>query len=336
MSPLQVAIVGAGRMGAWHAYYARRQCAHIAAVVDLRTPESWSNQWPKVMAYRDLDECLRRTSIDVVHVCTGPDSHAAIADAALRHRKHVLVEKPLAGTEEEARGLVQLALDQGCQLGTVLQFPFQRGYRWIERHLSSLGRIVRAEYRCRSAAGIGRLPEDRRLLLFEVLPHAHAVLNPLCSGLLTESPIDLARLVDDELTLAGRAQQVSWEVEIQLAGRPTRNELSIVASNGSAHVDFFHGFVCCEGGGASRLDKLLRPFRQSTRQLTAACWNLAVRTVRGEPAYPGLLQLIREFYGSIRTSTPFSQKARDVVDNAAFIDRIRALVEQPKTVSHEI
>jgi predicted dehydrogenase len=246
-----------------------------------------------------------------------------------------LVEKPIAGTESEVRDIVQLAADQGCRLGTVLQFPFQRGYRWILNHLPRLGRIVRAEYRCRSAGGIGRLPEDQRQLLFEILPHAHSVVDPLCSGLLAESPIDMVRCVDEELTIAGRAEQVSWEVEIQLAGRPTRNELSIVGTDGSAHVDFFHGFAYFMNGGGSRLDKLLGPLCQSTKQLVAAGWNLVVRGFGREPAYPGLRQLIGEFYRSIQSSATFAQLTRDLVDNAAFVDRIRALVAQPKTVSNE-
>ena len=58
----------------------------------------------------DLDE------LDAVVIATPPQSHAALAAQALRLRKHVLCEKPLARTGEECRTLVDLAADSGVIL----------------------------------------------------------------------------------------------------------------------------------------------------------------------------------------------------------------------------
>ncbi|MGI8637947.1 MAG: Gfo/Idh/MocA family protein, partial [Segetibacter sp.] len=46
-------------------------------------------------AYNDLDELIK--SCDLIHVCTPPVTHEPIIIAALKHNKHVIVEKPFTG-----------------------------------------------------------------------------------------------------------------------------------------------------------------------------------------------------------------------------------------------
>ncbi|MFI5911383.1 Gfo/Idh/MocA family protein [Dactylosporangium sp. NPDC051541] len=61
-------------------------------------------------AVTDWRELIARDDIDVIDVCTPGDSHAEIAIAALEAGKHVLCEKPLANTVEEARAMVAAAV----------------------------------------------------------------------------------------------------------------------------------------------------------------------------------------------------------------------------------
>jgi predicted dehydrogenase len=60
-------------------------------------------------AVTDWRELIARDDIDVIDVCTPGDSHAEIAIAALEAGKHVLCEKPLANTVDEARAMVAAA-----------------------------------------------------------------------------------------------------------------------------------------------------------------------------------------------------------------------------------
>jgi predicted dehydrogenase len=55
----------------------------------------------------DWRQVTSRPDIDAVLVCTPPDSHTDISLDALRNGKHVLCEKPLCRTMEEARALVK-------------------------------------------------------------------------------------------------------------------------------------------------------------------------------------------------------------------------------------
>ena len=60
-------------------------------------------------ALTDWRELIARDDIDVIDICTPGDSHAEIAIAALEAGKHVLCEKPLANTVDEARAMVAAA-----------------------------------------------------------------------------------------------------------------------------------------------------------------------------------------------------------------------------------
>lgn len=57
----------------------------------------------------DWRALLERADIDLIDICTPGDSHAEIAIAALEAGKHVICEKPLANTVEEAERMVAAA-----------------------------------------------------------------------------------------------------------------------------------------------------------------------------------------------------------------------------------
>src|SRR5258708_7563825 len=94
---LRVAIVGAGLMGRWHGYYARRCGAGVVGVMD-RDPaasERLSASCPGCRSFDDLSSMLREVRPAVVHVCTPSATHGQIADTSLRAGAHLLIEKPL-------------------------------------------------------------------------------------------------------------------------------------------------------------------------------------------------------------------------------------------------
>lgn len=75
-----------------------------------------TNDWKQVVA----DETL-----DVIHVCTWNVSHAEITCAALEAGKHVLCEKPMAISSEEAKLMVETAK----KTGKILSIGYQNRYR---------------------------------------------------------------------------------------------------------------------------------------------------------------------------------------------------------------
>src|SRR5918995_6411318 len=76
----------------------------------------------------DWRELIIRDDVELVDVCTPGDTHAEIAIAALEAGKHVLCEKPLANTVEEAEAMVAAA-DAARENGvrSMVGFTYRRG-----------------------------------------------------------------------------------------------------------------------------------------------------------------------------------------------------------------
>jgi predicted dehydrogenase len=67
-----------------------------------------AREW-RVAAYADLDAALANPDVHAVYVATPVDRHANDALAAIRHGRHVLVEKPLGLSAADARRVVNAA-----------------------------------------------------------------------------------------------------------------------------------------------------------------------------------------------------------------------------------
>jgi predicted dehydrogenase len=126
---LRIAVIGAGHMGRFHAEkFARLPGVELAAVVDrdpARAPVS------------DFREVLGKVEAAVIAVPT--NLHHEVARACLEKGVHVLVEKPLAATLQEADDLVALARQKRLvlQVGHVQRYSraFMALARRVEKPL---------------------------------------------------------------------------------------------------------------------------------------------------------------------------------------------------------
>ncbi|GAW07706.1 NAD -binding protein [Lentinula edodes] len=84
----------------------------------------------EVKLYRTLEEVLSDPDIDLVLIGTPNDTHYALAKAALEAGKHVLVDKPVTPSAQEAKELGELARDKGKVL-----YAFQNR-RWDQDFLA--------------------------------------------------------------------------------------------------------------------------------------------------------------------------------------------------------
>jgi predicted dehydrogenase len=81
------------------------------ADVDKARVEKVKEMFPNVRIYQDWRELLKKEkkNLDSISVSTPDHMHAAIAMAAMREKKPVYVQKPLAGTIAETRALTEYA-----------------------------------------------------------------------------------------------------------------------------------------------------------------------------------------------------------------------------------
>lgn len=68
---------------------------------------------PDAKVYTDYKELLKDETLDVIHVCTPNRSHSFISIDALEAGKHVMCEKPMAKTYEEAKAMYETSVRTG-------------------------------------------------------------------------------------------------------------------------------------------------------------------------------------------------------------------------------
>ena len=144
METIRAAVIGVGYLGRFHAQkYAAAAGCELVAVVDPRDEtRSAVGAELGVRAVADHRELLGK--VDAVSVVTPTPAHYAITRDFLEAGAHVLVEKPITDTPEQARELIELARRKGriLQVGHLERFnaailaaePYLRAPRFIECH----------------------------------------------------------------------------------------------------------------------------------------------------------------------------------------------------------
>ena len=162
-TPLRIAMVGHGFMGAAHSQAWRtaprffdlplHPVMQVLVGRDEQATRDSADRWGWHETSTDWREVVARDDIDVIDIVTPGDSHAEIAIAALAAGKHVLCEKPLANTVDEALAMTDAAA-RARQNGAfaMVGFTYRRvPAATLARDLVAAGRIgqvrqVRASY----------------------------------------------------------------------------------------------------------------------------------------------------------------------------------------------
>ncbi|MGW3937961.1 Gfo/Idh/MocA family protein [Streptomyces phaeochromogenes] len=150
--PLGVGMVGYAFMGAAHSQgwrtvgrvfdLPRRPVLAAVCGRDAGAVRAAADRLGWAAAETDWRALISREDVDVVDICTPGDSHAEIAVAALAAGKHVLCEKPLANTVDEAEAMAEAA-QAAAERGQVAMVGFN--YRRVPA--TSLARKMVAEGR---------------------------------------------------------------------------------------------------------------------------------------------------------------------------------------------
>lgn len=121
---IRVGVIGVGRMGERHCrIYANLSNVEFVGVSDLSVARGRTiADAYGVSFYEDFTDLLGR--VDAVSVATPTDSHLTVAAECLRRHVHVLVEKPLASNQAEAREVLSVASRSAAllQVGHVERF----------------------------------------------------------------------------------------------------------------------------------------------------------------------------------------------------------------------
>jgi predicted dehydrogenase len=134
--PIRVGIAGAGHFGRYHALkVAASARARLAGVHDIDVERA--RAVGKEAGAPEMDPAALLAASDALIVAAPADAHHAIAAAALRAGKHVLVEKPIAATLAQTDELATLAAERQLVLQVGHQERFSAAFGAMEGRLGA-------------------------------------------------------------------------------------------------------------------------------------------------------------------------------------------------------
>jgi UDP-N-acetyl-2-amino-2-deoxyglucuronate dehydrogenase len=168
---MALVIVGCGWIARRHAAAARSLGLPVVfASRDVRRARAYAREFGGVAAYGGYDEALRHPGARGAVICTPHDRHLDDVLGALAAGCHVLVEKPIARTLEEADRMIEAATRHQRVLMVAENFRFMPGFRAVRRvidegrlgtlrelHLIARGFRRHTGWRCAPGAGGGAL-----------------------------------------------------------------------------------------------------------------------------------------------------------------------------------
>ena len=149
MEPVGYAVVGLGAISqqAVLPAFAHSRNARLVAVVsgDREKARRLAGEFsaPYSYSYDQYSACLKNPEVQAVYVATPPGEHEKYTVQAASAKKHVLCEKPLAATVEQARRMVRACRDHSVLLMTAYRKYFEPGSVALKKLVAKgeLGRV---------------------------------------------------------------------------------------------------------------------------------------------------------------------------------------------------
>ena len=123
---LKVGIVGFGQMGTHHArVYGKIPMVELAAIseLDRRRCEEAETEF-KCRTYTDYHDLLRDPEIDAVSIVLPDNKHRDCVEEAVKNKKHIFLEKPLAKDLADGEAMYRILkdYDRVFTVGFLLRF----------------------------------------------------------------------------------------------------------------------------------------------------------------------------------------------------------------------
>jgi predicted dehydrogenase len=354
---LKIAIVGCGKIADQHVLAIRRipDCT-IVSLCDreLLMARQLGERFGINPCFSDIQEMLRTTNPNVVHITTPPQSHFSLAKQCLEFGSHVYVEKPFTVTAREAESLTQIADRRNLKVtaGHNLQFTLEMiEMRRLVKEGFLGGKPVHLEsyfsYDLGDKSYAGALLGNRQQwvrqlpgqLLHNIISHGVAKLAEFLGDELTEV-IAIADQSPQLRSFGGNEVQDELRVLIRDKSgmtaffcfstriKPALNQLRLFGPGGSIIIDLASGSLVRNRNRSykSYLTYFVPPFQTACEHLRNAAGNLGNFLRRRLYQDFGMKELIERFYNSIRTEGPPPVPYREIILTARIMDEIFAQI----------
>lgn len=131
---LRFGLIGCGVIAPTHATVLTRcENAELVAVCDTieERAQKLAAEFGVQEVYTDYQRMLEQENIDAVSICTPHYLHAPMCVAAAACGKHVLVEKPMAISQQDCQDMIDACKRAGVRLGVCFQHRFNYSTREI-------------------------------------------------------------------------------------------------------------------------------------------------------------------------------------------------------------
>jgi predicted dehydrogenase/nucleoside-diphosphate-sugar epimerase len=348
---MQVALVGCGQISRVHISALQEiEGLEVSAVCDR---DRWrarevANLAGGANAYDDLATLLQEKRPDVVHVLTPPETHAELAIQAMEAGCHVLVEKPMALSLQEADNMTAAARQNQVALCANHNYLFKPAVMKARQLVESgaIGQVVYVQsyyglfgegFSGANTAGRSHwawhLPGGA---FTDFLPHLIYLqlaflqqINSVAGVTLVQE--DKGGKPATELTALLQGPNASGTMVISMRARPYAKFVDIYGSKGIVHADLVRE-VCT-----------IHKHRALPRMISKAVYNLedSIQLASGTATstvsvalgrlknYPGLHNLVREFYASIRDGREPPVPAEEGRKMVEVLEQVRAKSQTP-------
>jgi predicted dehydrogenase len=165
--PLGVGVIGCGYWGPnLVRNFAEVPSARVVAVSDLQPARLGpiSARYPAVRTTTDHRDLLSDPAVEAIAIATPVSTHYELARQALEAGKHVLVEKPMAASCDEAERLIELAERRGLVLMVDHTFVYTGSVQKI-KELVDAGELGRLYYWDSTRVNLGLFQHDVSVLV---------------------------------------------------------------------------------------------------------------------------------------------------------------------------
>jgi len=336
---LRVAVVGGGKM-AQHHLRALRQLEPSVTVAYVVDPAPSAREAARALAPEarmvdSVDALFLETPPDIVHICTPPATHYAVARRCLEGGVHVYCEKPVVESLEEVDELLRLADARGLVLCPGHQLLFEAPARDLEKLGEGLGRIVHLEsyfsFRPVRRLPGGRAPQPADLQLLDILPHPVYLLLHFMERLNPGAPVSIGSFqvgADGTVHALLQSSDSTGVLVVSLSGRPVESYVRVVGTNGCVQADFVRGVTTqLIGPGTSGIDKALAPYRTAWQLVTRTSGALTRRVLQRQRGYPGLSEIFQAMHAAIRGERPLPISHATLRQTVAISAQVRRQLE---------
>lgn len=115
---------------------------HALADVNLERAEQYRQQFGGEYVTDDIEKLVSDPKVDAVLITTWHDTHAPFSLAAMAHGKHVLIEKPMAMTEQQCDDVLEAEAKSGINYMVAFRARFGKGAKDIKREIPQPDNIM--------------------------------------------------------------------------------------------------------------------------------------------------------------------------------------------------